>query len=399
MTLYNTYMNKNSFVDMAKIKVKAGDGGGGLVSFLRAKFVPKGGPDGGDGGDGGNVYFVAKPNMITLRDFRTRSNYHAENGNPGKRRKMSGRKGADLYLKVPLGTVVYDAGGEEKGRYGQVGLGGAEAEVLIGDLVESEQKLLLAKGGYGGKGNDHFKSSANQAPQKATPGTPGEEKNIRLEVKLIADIGLVGFPNAGKSTLINQLAGTKAKVADYPFTTLSPNLGVCVFGNSQEAIIADLPGLIEGASKGKGLGDEFLRHAERTRLLVHLVDISGEDPEKMPRWALEKYKAIRKELKEYGGNLLEKREIAVVNKIDLPEVRAAVPEIKKEFAALGIEILGISAASGEGMEVLKDQIFKNLEEIPQKPEFDVRKPIRMYTIENLPNRRIIFNRAQDDRGR
>jgi GTP-binding protein len=351
---------KNVSVDIAQIVVKAGNGGDGRVSFRREKYIPRGGPDGGDGGDGGSVVLVADGNMATLRDFKARKKFEAKSGEQGGKKKMTGQNGEDLRVKVPLGTLVY------------------QGETLIGDMVENGQELFVASGGRGGKGNDRFKSSRNRTPEQFTKGTQGEEKVLKLEVKLIADVGLIGLPNAGKSTLINKLAGTSAKVANYPFTTLSPNLGVVRFKSGREAILADLPGLIEGASEGRGLGDEFLRHAERTRLIVHVTD------------SIESYKTIRKELENYGGGLVNKKEIVVLNKLDLVEVKENFSEVKKDFDKAGVEVLGISALTGEGVVELLTQIERELGKIPDKPKFDAKRPVKVYSIGDLPNRRIVF---------
>ncbi len=379
-------------VDVAKIKVKAGDGGDGHVSFRRAKFIPKGGPDGGDGGDGGDVFLLAEPNMATLRDFRTKPFYEAGDGAEGGRRKKTGEDGADLYIKVPVGTLVYEI------RDGE--------EVLVGDLIEGGQKLLICKGGVGGRGNWRFKSSTNQAPRQYTEGTKGESKELRLEIKIIADVGLIGMPNAGKSTLINQLTSSQAKTASYPFTTLSPNLGVLRLNPDQRIVIADIPGLIEGASKGKGLGDEFLRHVERTRLLVHVIDPFGEeygsafsvenagnivgDVSELAENAWENYNFIRKELSDYSEELVKKEEIVVINKLDITEVRESFEAIRKLFVKNGAKVLGISAATGEGIEDLENILREVLPTLPEKKIFVSEDVIKTYNIRNLPNRRMVF---------
>lgn len=370
-------MYKNMFVDTAEINVKAGKGGNGKVSFKRIKFKAKGGPDGGDGGDGGNVTFKVNPNMATLMDFRSKPVYKAKDGAPGGHKSMTGANGDDLIVFVPQGTLMYQVVGDEK--------------TLIGDLTEKGQEITLAKGGRGGRGNESFKSATNQTPIQFTRGSPGEEKKFHLEIKLIADVGLVGLPNAGKSTLINQLAGTKAKVGSYPFTTLNPNLGICELKNGNKVILADLPGLIEGASKGKGLGDAFLRHVERTRLIIHLIDPFSADPSKdMVEKALNSYHSIRKELMDYGSNLEDKVEIVVVNKIDLQEVKENLDKLKKAFKSQKIEVLGISALSGEGSDALLSKITQEIEKIPEKPVFSVKTPTKVYTISDLPNKRMVF---------
>lgn len=361
-------------VDIAKIKVTAGNGGDGHVSFRREKNIPKGGPDGGNGGNGGNVYIVADHNLATLMDFRAKNHYKAQKGMEGGKKKMTGVSGEDLFIKVPAGTLIYELRGEEK--------------ILIGDLIEDGQKLLVAQGGLGGRGNTRFKSSTNQTPKQFTRGTKGAYKELGLEIKLIADVGLIGMPNAGKSTLINQLTSSKAEVGEYPFTTLFPNLGICRSSDSQEVIVADIPGLIEGASQGKGLGDEFLRHVERTRMLVHIIDPGlGDD---VAERTLKRYKAIRQELEEYSDNLLEKKEIVVINKMDLVEVRDHFAEIKKVFKKEKVEVLGMSAITGEGIDQLKTVMFDVLQKIPPTPPFESKKPVKLYTLENLPNRRMVF---------
>ena len=250
------------FVDEATIKVQAGNGGRGMVSFRREKFIPFGGPDGGDGGDGGHVYLVAQQGLNTLADFRYRRSFKAVNGEPGGSADCSGRGGGDLEIAVPIGTVVYDVDTEE----------------TLGDLATDGARLMVAKGGQGGLGNQRFKSSTNRTPRKATPGYPGEKRELRLELKLLADVGLLGLPNAGKSTLISVVSAARPRIADYPFTTLHPNLGVVYVGEHQSFVMADIPGVIEGAAEGAGLGIRFLKHLQRTRLLLHLIDIAPPDP-------------------------------------------------------------------------------------------------------------------------
>ncbi len=377
-------------IDIAQIKVRAGNGGDGNVSFRREKFIPRGGPDGGDGGDGGSVFFVSSTNLVTLRDFRQKDLFKAEDGGHGGKKKMFGANGKDLYIAVPVGTLVYET------RNG--------TEVLIGDMFEDGQKLMIAQGGRGGKGNFKFRSSTNQTPIQFVPGVRGEEKIIRLEIKLVADIGLIGAPNAGKSTLINRVTNANAKVANYPFTTLEPNLGILTFREGDTVILSDIPGIVEGAAEGKGLGDEFLRHVERTRFLLHLIDPLSFVDQTMPdnldakvltTNAVNNYKMIREELVKYGHGLSEKPEIIVVNKIDITEVALALEDIKKglkKAAGLkkGVEICGISAVSGEGLPKLMQTIEKLLLENPKKVVFETVKPTKIYTLENLPNKRMVF---------
>ena len=363
-------------IDLAEIKVKAGKGGDGLVSFRRAKHVAKGGPDGGDGGNGGDVYAIADHNLATLMDFRSRKTFKAENGQPGGDKNKRGYNGEDTLIKMPLGTLIYQL---EDGE-----------EVLVADMDEDGKKVLLARGGRGGVGNKTFSSSTNRAPRQYTQGKPGEEKVLKLEVKLIADVGLVGAPNAGKSTLINKLTNSQAKVGSYPFTTLSPNLGVLELKSGEKAVISDIPGLIEGASEGKGLGDEFLRHVERTRILVHLIDPYKPDTD-LVETALQNYWMIQKELEDYRVDLTKKEQIVVLNKIDITEVAEAFNEIKRRFdQELGIDVLGISAVTGEGLEMLINILTQKLEEIPVKPFTEKPTPVKVYTIENIPNKRLVY---------
>lgn len=292
------------FVDEARIQVHAGKGGNGCVSFRREKFIPLGGPDGGDGGDGGSVRLIADEGLNTLIDFRHQRTFRAERGQNGMSRQCYGRAGEDLTIRVPVGTVVMDAGTEE----------------TIGDLTEHGQTLLVAQGGLGGKGNIHFKSSVNRAPRRATPGTPGEDRELHLELKVLADVGLLGFPNAGKSTLIRSISAATPKVADYPFTTLHPNLGVVRAAMDRSFVVADIPGLIEGASEGAGLGVQFLKHLQRTRLLWHVVDMA---PFEEQASIGKQVRAIERELKQFDPELMERPRWLVLNKADmLPEGEA-----------------------------------------------------------------------------
>jgi len=286
------------FVDEATIKVHAGNGGRGMVSFRREKSIPFGGPDGGDGGDGGSVYLAADPGLNTLADFRYRRTFKAVNGEPGGSADCSGKGGGDLEIVVPVGTVIYDVDTEE----------------TLGDLTHAGERILVARGGGGGLGNQHFKSSTNRSPRRATTGYPGEKRELRLELKLIADVGLLGLPNAGKSTLISVVSAARPRVADYPFTTLHPNLGVVYVGEQKSFVMADIPGLIEGAAEGAGLGIRFLKHLQRTRLLLHLVDIAPPDPASDP---VVDARAIAGELKKFSPELAKRERWLVLNKIDL----------------------------------------------------------------------------------
>lgn len=319
------------FLDQAKIYIKAGDGGAGCVSFRREKFIEFGGPDGGNGGRGGSVIVEAVDNLNTLIDFRYQQHFKAERGHHGMGRHRSGAAGKDLVLKVPVGTQIYD---EHK-------------EMLLADLTEIGQKIVLAKGGDGGFGNDHYKSSTNQAPRHSTPGYPGEELWVWLQLKLIADAGLVGMPNAGKSTFLSVVSRAKPKIADYPFTTLVPQLGVVRLENV-EFVLADIPGLIEGAHEGVGLGDRFLGHVERCRVLLHLIDGTSED-------VVAAYRIICQELEAYGHELAQKPQLVLLNKIDAlsePEIAAKIASLR---AVTSAEIMPISAATRQNV---RDVLFK-----------------------------------------
>lgn len=323
------------FVDETSITVEAGKGGNGCLSFRREKFVPKGGPDGGDGGHGGSVFLVGDEALNTLIDFKFQRFYKAENGQPGQGRQMSGRQGQDLYVKVPVGTTVIDV----------------ESLEVIGDITAHGQELKVAQGGRRGLGNIHFKSSTNRAPRRTTPGTEGERRELRLELKLMADVGLLGMPNAGKSTLIRAVSAAKPKVADYPFTTLVPNLGVVKLGTHEHFVMADVPGLIEGASDGAGLGLRFLKHLTRTRLLFHVVDVAPFDDNVDPVEAAEK---IALELERFSPTLAERPRWLVLNKLDLiaaEEREALVADIVARLDWQG-PVYRISALSGEGTEAL-----------------------------------------------
>jgi GTPase len=396
-------------IDTARIKIKAGDGGDGRVSFRREKWIPKGGPDGGDGGRGGDVYFIADNNLETLLDFRARETFAAKNGEPGGKKKMSGAYSDDLYVKVPIGTLVYEERLDDAARFAEkTDESGKSNRILVADLDAPGKTFLIARGGNGGKGNYRFRSSVNQTPTQYTPGTKGEEKIVWLEIKLVADVGLIGFPNAGKSTLLNVLTNSHAKVSNYPFTTLNPNLGTYKSKDGRELVFEDIPGLIEGASQGKGLGDEFLRHVERTRMLVHLIDPSNfshtqiaitddmDQSAAIVKNALQMYEIIRQELSAYSLDLTQKKEIVAINKLDLTEVKEAFPALQQTFAAKGLAVVGISAATGEGLPELINKVLYILESVPEKQSFEVEQPVKLYTIHNLPNRRLVFrNNVRD----
>ncbi len=332
------------FVDEATIRVIAGNGGHGCLSFRREKYVEKGGPDGGDGGHGGSVYLVADPSMNTLADFRVARKFRAENGQPGAGRNKTGRSGADLDVKIPCGTVVRDVDTGE----------------IICDLTEPEQRQMVAEGGRGGLGNTRFKSSTNRAPRKTTNGTDGEARHLALELKVLADIGLLGMPNAGKSTLITAMSDAKPRIADYPFTTLHPNLGVVRVGRLQSFVMADVPGLIEGASEGAGLGIRFLRHLARTGLLLHVVDIApidGSNP-------AEAVAAVAAELEGHSAELAAKPRWLVINKIDLLADEGRALAVEKLLQELGWDgpVFEVSAATGEGTKELAQAIMRDLEQ-------------------------------------
>ena len=336
------------FVDTAKITVKAGKGGNGSVAFRREKYIPMGGPAGGDGGDGGSVIIIADEGLRTLMDFRYKRHYHAENGEDGRGKNQYGADGKDLYLKVPVGTLIKDV----------------ETGIVLADLKTRGQEYIAARGGRGGKGNVKFKSSIRRTPRFAQPGTKGEEREIVLELKLIADVGLVGFPNVGKSTILASVTSAKPKIANYHFTTLKPNLGVVSIGEGHSYVLADIPGLIEGASKGAGLGLDFLRHVERTRLLLHVLDASGQEG----RDPVEDFYKINDELKQYSDKLNTKEQIIVLNKMDIPEAIDNAERIKKEFSDKN-EIITVSAATGQGLDFLKKRAYERLLQIEEEIEF------------------------------
>jgi len=325
------------FVDKVKIYVKGGDGGNGCVAWRREKFVPMGGPAGGNGGKGGDVILKADSRMKTLYDFKLKRHFKAKRGQHGSGSNKHGRSADDLIVKVPVGTVIKDA----------------ETGEVLADLTKDRQEFTVAKGGRGGKGNAMFKSATNQAPDYAEEGEKGEEKWIELELKLIADVGIIGFPNAGKSTLISVLSHAKPKIADYPFTTLSPVLGVLQLDYGKSLILADIPGLIEGASQGAGLGHEFLRHIERTKFLIHVIDIS----DFREREPVEAFETINKEMENYDSKLLEKPQIIVGNKIDMLSNKEEIEKLKQTFKKKGYKFIPVSLITNEGIEDLKKELM------------------------------------------
>lgn len=325
-----------SFIDEANFFVKAGDGGNGCVSFRREKFVPKGGPNGGDGGHGGSVLIVASDKLSSLIDFRYRSHFKADRGMNGQGKDMHGRKGKDCVMTVPAGSILKDS----------------ETEEILSDLLEDGDTFLAAKGGTGGMGNCHFASGSNRTPRFATKGKPGEEKWLKVELKLIADIGLVGIPNAGKSTLLSRLSSANPKVASYPFTTLEPQLGVLHFKFEEPCIIADIPGLVEGASEGVGLGHTFLRHIERTKILLHILDVSQES-------AIADFKTINNELSKYKEELLRRKHLVVLNKCDLIDEKR-LTSFKKYFTRNNVQVIAVSALKSTNIEKLKKEISELL---------------------------------------
>jgi len=328
------------FVDEIRLHVKAGDGGRGCVAFLREKYRPHGGPSGGDGGNGGSIIFRVDPQLTTLVDLAAQKHLRADKGENGKGKDQHGKNGQDLIVRVPQGTLVRDADTGE----------------LLVDLNTPQAEVVAAKGGRGGKGNAFFATSTNRAPRFAQPGTPGEEQHLLLELRLLADVGLVGFPNAGKSTLISVVSAAKPRIADFPFTTLTPHLGVVRYGEERSFVMADVPGLIEGAHEGHGLGIRFLKHLSRTSMLVHLLDIS--DPTRDP-WR--DYEIINNELACFDDSLAQRSQIVVVTKLDLSMTRERFSEVQAQFAERGVSILAISAVTREGVPALINQIVRILE--------------------------------------
>lgn len=332
--------------DEAKIHVKGGDGGDGVIAFRREKFVPFGGPSGGNGGAGGNVFLVVDRNLNTLIHFKKRVHFKAQRGGHGSSKDQQGESGADVLVPVPPGTVVHDA----------------ESGEVLADLLDEGQRLLVARGGRGGRGNAVFASPTHQAPRLAELGEPGEERWIRLELKLLADVGLVGVPNAGKSTLLSVVSAARPKIADYPFTTIQPNLGVVHVDDTASFVAADLPGLIEGASQGAGLGHQFLRHVDRTRLILHLLDGAADDP-------LADFDTVNRELEQFSPGLAAKPQIVVLNKMDLPDAQVWWPLVEEAMRGRGIEAYAISAVSGQGVQALMRRTYEALSALP-RPEPD-----------------------------
>jgi len=338
------------FIDLAEIYVKAGDGGNGIVSFHREKFVPAGGPDGGDGGDGGNLIFVGDMHLRTLADFRYRRHYKAARGDDGGNKKCSGKKGEDLVVKVPCGTLVKDR----------------DTGLVLADITQDGQTEVIARGGKGGKGNVHFATPTRQVPNFARNGTPGEERWIILELKLLADVGLIGFPNVGKSTLLSMISSAKPKIADYPFTTLSPNLGVVSIEEGESFVVADIPGLIEGAHEGVGLGHDFLRHVERTRLFIHVGDIAGIEG----RNPLEDFHVINRELERYNPELARRPQVIAANKVDVLGDETVLNKFTSEIDKLGYRVFPISAATGMGVRELVSYAYEMVKNMPEPAVFE-----------------------------
>ena len=357
-------------IDRARIWVKAGDGGNGSSSFRREKYVPRGGPDGGDGGRGGTVYLRAKSNLTSLLPFQFTTRFKAEQGGPGRSQQRHGKNGKDLYVDVPVGSVVWD---DDSGE-------------ILADLTEDDERAAVARGGRGGLGNVHFKTSTRQAPRLAELGEPGEERWLRLELRMIADVGLVGLPNAGKSTLLAASSAARPKIADYPFTTLEPILGVVQVGgvDGQIFVMADIPGLIGGAAQGIGLGLEFLRHVRRTKVLVHVLDASGGLEARDP---LQDFETVNAELNAYEEDLLAKPMLVALNKTDIPEARQNLVSLTTELQNRGFTVFPISAVTGEGVPELLQAVATRLREVQQQ-EAEIEKPQerRRYTLENVDER-------------
>ncbi|MDW7673889.1 MAG: GTPase ObgE [Bacillota bacterium] len=352
------------FYDQAKIYVKGGDGGNGMVAFRREKYVPEGGPSGGDGGKGGNVIITTDPGLKTLVDFKYKRHYKADRGEHGQSKNCHGKSAGDLIIKVPLGTIVKDADTDE----------------ILADLVAEEQSYSVVKGGRGGRGNTRFTSAQNRVPTLAENGEPGEEKWVQLELKLLADVGLVGFPNAGKSTLIGRISAAKPKIGDYPFTTITPNLGVVSVGEGNSFVVADIPGLIEGAHTGVGLGHEFLRHVERTRLLLHIVDIAGTEG----RDPVDDINIINSELQKYDERLAKRPQLLVANKIDVPGTEENIAKVQAAFPEQ--QLYAISAATGQGVDQLINEVAKLLETLVEEEPVIEEEEVRHVAFTDAPER-------------
>lgn len=367
------------FIDEAVIHLKAGDGGNGSAAFRREDGVPRGGPSGGDGGDGGSIVIVADPQLASLLDFKYRRHYAGERGEDGRNKDQYGARGPDLVLRVPVGTVVIahdealrrqglaelddeaDEGDESDAEVEPEAGERGPGEAVLADLDQPGARFVVAKGGTGGRGNIHFKTPWNQAPRTAEPGTPGEEKTVRLELKLLADVGLLGYPNVGKSTFISRVSRARPKIADYPFTTLVPHLGVVRLSDERDFVIADIPGLIEGASEGAGLGHQFLRHVERCRVLLHIVEATfTTGPERTP---LGDFDVINRELAQYAPALADKPQVVVLNKIDAT-ASEDIDVYRRRFSERGVELLTISAATGEGLPAVLEQLWSHLHPAP-----------------------------------
>lgn len=362
------------FTDYAKITIKSGNGGDGAVTFRREKYVAAGGPDGGDGGRGGSIYFRVDPNANTLIDFRYSKKFKAQSGENGSGANRYGKAGEDLYIDVPIGTIIKDA----------------ETGKIVADLSKEGQEELVLKGGRGGKGNTHFATSTRQVPRFAQAGEEGEEKEVILELKLLADVGLLGFPNVGKSTFLSMVTDAKPKIANYHFTTIEPNLGVVKTKNGDSFVIADIPGIIEGASDGVGLGIQFLRHVERTRLLLHVIDVSGTEG----RNPVEDYHTINEELKKYSKKLSERKQIIVANKTDIMQDETGYKELEKLAKEKGIEIYKISGATGEGVKELLDRVSKVLKTLPKEELVEVEERV-VYTLEEDDKNQFIIRKEKD----
>lgn len=377
-TIYKLIWVIKMFIDKARIFVKGGKGGNGAVSFRREKYVPAGGPDGGDGGRGGNVIFEVDEGLKTLMDFRYKKKYIAESGENGKGKKMFGKNGKDLILKVPPGTIVID---EKTG-------------FVIADLIKNKQQAIVARGGKGGKGNIHYKTSTRQAPNFAEAGDYGEERWVLLELKLIADVGLVGFPNVGKSTILSVVTKATPKIANYHFTTITPNLGVVEEVRGKSFVLADIPGLIEGAHEGIGLGHEFLRHVERTKILIHVVDISGIEG----RNPIEDFEKINKELELFNPKLAKRQQIIAANKIDLIEDMSKFYEFEKVMNDKGYKVFPISAATKQGLKELMLYVTELLDKTEDEVEVvEVEETHKIYTLDKLENdRNEIIVRKEND---